>query len=201
MQPVVAHFMSPLRAKILRTFSPWEYIHFPALGFQHSEHRTMTIAQNKVVSIHFKLVDAESGDLIESSKDSAPMAYLHGANNLMPGLENELEGKNVGDKFQVTIAPEDAYGPHHESGIQTVPLEALKDLEKIEVGVVLTANTENGPANLQIIEVGETEVTVDANHPLAGRTLIFDISVEEMRDATAEEIEHGHAHGPEGHHH
>jgi FKBP-type peptidyl-prolyl cis-trans isomerase SlyD len=161
----------------------------------------MTIAQDKVVSIHFKLVDAESGDLIESSEGNAPMAYLHGADNLIPGMETALEGKNVGDAFQVTLPPEDAYGPHHESGIQTVPLEALKDLEKIEVGVVLTANTENGPANLQIIEVGETEVTVDANHPLAGRTLIFDLSVEAIRDATAEELEHGHAHGPEGHHH
>lgn len=161
----------------------------------------MTIAENKVVSIHYRLVDAESGDLLESSKDSSPMAYLHGANNLIPGLENALKGKNVGDEFDVTIAPEHAYGPHHESGIQTVPLEALKDLEKIEVGVVLTANTENGPANLQIIEVGETEVTVDANHPLAGRTLIFNVSVEALRDATAEEIEHGHAHGPEGHQH
>lgn len=161
----------------------------------------MTIAENKVVSIHYKLIDAESGDLIETSKDRPPMAYLHGANNLIPGLEQALEGKTVGDELQVTIAPEDAYGPYHESGVQKVPLEALKDLEKIEVGVVLTANTENGPANLQIIEIDETEVTVDANHPLAGRTLIFDVSVEALRDATAEELEHGHAHGPEGHNH
>lgn len=161
----------------------------------------MTIAQNKVVTIHYKLVDAESGDLLESSKDRPPMAYLHGANNLIPGLEKALEGKKVGDEFEVTIAPEDAYGPHHASGVQKVPLEALKDLEKIEVGVVLTADTENGPANLQIIEVDETEVTVDANHPLAGRTLIFNVSIEALRDATAEEVEHGHAHGPEGHHH
>ncbi|EGH00062.1 FKBP-type peptidyl-prolyl cis-trans isomerase SlyD [gamma proteobacterium IMCC2047] len=161
----------------------------------------MTVAQDKVVSIHYKLINADNGDLIESSKDRPAMAYLHGANNLIPGLEKALEGKNVGDEFQVTIAPEDAYGPRHDSGVQKVPLEALKDIENIEVGMVLTAQTEQGPANLQIIEIGETEVTVDANHPLAGTTLIFDVSVESIRDASAEEIEHGHAHGPEGHQH
>lgn len=161
----------------------------------------MTIAQNKVVSIHFKLIDAGNGDLIETSKDRPPMAYLHGANNLIPGLENALEGKSVGDDFQVTIEPQDAYGERNEDGVHKVPLEELKDLEKIEVGMVLTAQTENGPANLQVIEVGETEVTVDANHPLAGKTLIFSVSVEAMRDATEEELQHGHAHGPEGHQH
>ena len=161
----------------------------------------MTITQNKVVTIHYKLVDAANGDLIESSKNGQPMAYLHGAHNLIPGLEKALEGKNVGDEFYVTIAPEDAYGERSENGVHQVPLETLKDLEKIEVGVVLTAETESGPANLQISEVGETEVTVDANHPLAGKTLIFSVSVEAVRDATDEEVEHGHAHGPEGHHH
>jgi len=161
----------------------------------------MTIANNKIVTIHYKLVDAQSGDLIESSKDRPAMAYLHGANNLIPGLEKALEGKKVGDEFEVTIAPEDAYGEHSENGVHKVPLEELKDLEKIEVGMVLTAQTENGPANLQVTEVSETEVTVDANHPLAGKTLIFSVSVEAVRDASAEELEHGHAHGPEGHHH
>jgi len=161
----------------------------------------MTIANNKIVTIHYKLVDAQSGDLIESSKDRPAMAYLHGANNLIPGLETALVGKKVGDEFEVTIAPADAYGEHSANGVHQVPLEELKGLEKIEVGMVLTAQTENGPANLQVTEVGETEVTVDANHPLAGKTLIFSVSVEAVRDASAEELEHGHAHGPEGHHH
>lgn len=161
----------------------------------------MTITQDKIVTIHFKLVNADSGDLIESSKNSQPMAYLHGANNIIPGLEKALEGKTVGDELQVTIAPEDAYGARSEHGVHKMSLEELKDLETVEVGMILTAETENGPAKLQIIEVGETHVTVDANHPLAGITLIFDVSVESIRDATDEERQHGHAHGPEGHHH
>lgn len=161
----------------------------------------MTIAQHKVVTIHYKVVDAGNGDLIESSEGKQPMAYLHGANNLIPGLEKALEGKNVGDEFEVTVAPEDAYGEHHASGVQQVPIEAFKEMEKIEVGMVVTAETEQGPANLMITEVDETTVTVDANHPLAGKSLIFSVSVEAIRDASAEEMEHGHAHGPEGHHH
>jgi FKBP-type peptidyl-prolyl cis-trans isomerase SlyD len=161
----------------------------------------MSITENKVVSIHYKLVNAANGDLIESSKGNSAMAYLHGANNLIPGLETSLEGKNVGDEFQVTIAPKDGYGEHNPEAVHQVPLTELKDLEKIEVGMVLTAQTESGAANLQVTALSETEATVDANHPLAGKTLIFSVSVEAIRDASEEELQHGHAHGPEGHQH
>ncbi|MEZ5525125.1 MAG: peptidylprolyl isomerase [Pseudomonadales bacterium] len=161
----------------------------------------MTISEQKVVTIHYKVVDAADGSLIESSEGQQPMAYLHGANNLIPGLEKALEGKKVGDEFEVTIAPEDAYGERHASGVQQVPIEAFKSIEKIEVGMVVTAETEQGPANLTITEIDEATVTVDANHPLAGKSLTFNVSVEAIRDASQEELEHGHAHGPEGHHH
>lgn len=161
----------------------------------------MTIAQNKIVTIHYNLMDAASGDVIESSENHPPMTYLHGAHNLIPGLEKALEGKSAGDQIEVTVAPEDGYGEHNEHGVHRMPKDTLKDMDNIEVGMVLTAETDNGPANLQIIEVDETEIVVDANHPLAGVTLLFKVSVEAVRDATAGEVEHGHAHGPEGHQH
>lgn len=161
----------------------------------------MVITKDAVVSIHFKLSNAENGDLIESTEGVSPMAYLHGANNLIPALEEALDGKSVGDAINITIAPENAYGLHNPDGIQTIPLEALQGIDKIEVGIILTAETPQGPANLLITEVGETEVTVDANHPLAGISLAFEVSVDSIRDATEEELQHGHAHGAGGHHH
>jgi FKBP-type peptidyl-prolyl cis-trans isomerase SlyD len=159
----------------------------------------MTIAQNKIVTIHYNLTDATSGSIIESSDNQPPMAYLHGAHNIIPGLENVLEGKNIGDKVDVTIAPEDGYGIHNEQGIHRIPLDALKEMDRIEVGMVLTTETETGPAKLQITEVTETEVVVDANHPLAGVTLNFKVSVEDVRDATDEEKADGQAHAQVNH--
>lgn len=154
----------------------------------------MTIAQNKIVTIHYNLTDATSGSVIESSDNRPPMAYLHGAHNIIPGLEKALEGKKIGDKVEVTIAPEDGYGKHNEQGIHRMPLDALKEMDRIEVGMILTTETDNGPAKLQIIEVTDTEIVVDANHPLAGVTLNFKVSVEDIRDATDEEKEDGQAH-------
>lgn len=154
----------------------------------------MTIAQNKIVTIHYNLMDADSGSVIESSDKRPPMSYLHGANNIIPGLEKALEGKSVGDKIEVTIAPEDGYGKHNEQGVHRMPIDTLEAMDRIEVGMILTTETDNGPAKLQIIEVTETEIVVDANHPLAGVTLLFKVSVEGIRDATDEEKEDGQAH-------
>ncbi|UXD88342.1 FKBP-type peptidyl-prolyl cis-trans isomerase [Thalassolituus hydrocarboniclasticus] len=161
----------------------------------------MTIAQHKIVTIHYKVVDVASGEVIDSSEGGQPMTYLHGAQNIIPGLEQALEGKQVGDEFEVTVAPADAYGEYSEERVQKVPMEAFEGVEKVEPGMAFTAQTEHGPINLIVTEVDEAIVTVDANHPLAGKSLSFSVKVESIRDASEEELAHGHVHGEGGHHH
>ncbi|MAD45825.1 MAG: peptidylprolyl isomerase [Oceanospirillaceae bacterium] len=158
----------------------------------------MTIAQQKVVSIHYKVVDVDSGETIDSSEGKEPMTYLHGAQNIIPGLEKALEGKSVGDELEVTIAPEDAYGEYSDERVQQVPMEAFQGVEKVEPGMAFTAQTEQGPINLVVTEVDEAVVTVDANHPLAGKSLQFSVKVDSVRDASEEELSHGHVHGEGG---
>ena len=161
----------------------------------------MTVAQHKVVTLHYKVTDVDSGQVIDSSENGDPLVYLHGAQNIIPGLENALEGKEIGDEIEVTVAPEDAYGERSDDRIQQVPMEAFKDIEKVEPGMAVTAQTEHGPVNLVVVEVDETTVTVDANHPLAGKSLNFSVKIESVRDASDEEKSHGHVHGPGGHAH
>jgi len=161
----------------------------------------MTITQHKVVTMDYKVIDAESGELIDSSENGQPMTYLHGAQNIVPGLENALEGKAVGDELEVTVAPEDAYGERSEEGVQQVPMEAFQDMETVEPGMTVMAETPEGPLNLVITEVDGNTVTVDANHPMAGKSLTFSVKIADIRDASEEEMAHGHVHGPEGHHH
>ena len=158
----------------------------------------MTIEQKKVVTIHYKVTDVASNEVIDSSEGGQPMTYLHGAQNIIPGLEAALEGKQVGDELDVTIAPEDAYGEYSDERIQKVPHEAFQSVEKVEPGMAFTAQTEHGPINLIVTEVDETEVTVDANHPLAGKSLAFSVKVESIREASEEELQHGHVHGEGG---
>jgi FKBP-type peptidyl-prolyl cis-trans isomerase SlyD len=129
------------------------------------------------------------------------MTYLHGARNIIPGLEQALEGKSVGDELEVTIEPAEAYGEYSEDRIQQVPIEAFQEMEKVEPGMVVTAQSDHGQVNLLVTEVDEATVTVDANHPLAGKSLKFDVRVEAVRDASDEEVAHGHVHGAGGHHH
>ncbi len=161
----------------------------------------MTITDNKVVSIHYNVVDADSDETIDSSDGGDPMVYLHGARNIIPGLEQALEGKVAGDAFDVTVAAAEAYGEHSADRVQTVPREAFAEIGEVQVGMKVTAQTEMGPIELLVTEVGDDEVTVDANHPLAGKDLKFSVRVEDVRDASEEEIAHGHAHGPGGHSH
>ena len=161
----------------------------------------MTIQQHKVVSIHYKVMDAASEEEIDSSANGDPMIYLHGASNIIPGLEQALEGKVVGDELEVTVEAAEAYGEYSEDRVQQVPIEAFEEMEKVEPGMVVTAQTEGGEVNLVVTEVDETTVTVDANHPLAGKSLKFDVKVESIRDASEEELAHGHVHGPGGHEH
>ncbi len=161
----------------------------------------MTIAQHKVVTIHYKVCDSESDEVIDSSENAEPMTYLHGAQNIIPGLEQALEGKAVGDELEVVVEAANAYGERSDDRIQQVPMEAFQGMEKVEPGMAVTAQTDQGQINLVITEVNGDMVTVDANHPLAGKSLKFEVTVEEVRDASEEEITHGHVHGPGGHEH
>jgi len=158
------------------------------------------IADNKVVSLNYTVKD-EADQVIDSSEGAEPLTYLHGANNIIPGLEAALVGKSAGDEFAATVAPADGYGEYNEALVQVVPRSAFEGVEKIELGMVFTAQTQGGPVQLMVTGVEEDDITVDPNHPLAGKTLQFSGSVIDVRDATEEELAHGHVHGAGGHHH
>lgn len=164
----------------------------------------MQITKDKVVTFHYSLKDAD-GQTMESSNDSDPMAYLHGHGNIIAGLEAAMEGKQANETLSVTLAPKDAYGERVENAIQRVPLKHLhgdkKQLARLKAGDVAHINTEQGARQVIVVRAGKFNVDVDTNHPLAGKTLTFDIEVTDVRDATAEEIAHGHAHGVGGHQH
>lgn len=160
----------------------------------------MQISKDKVVSIDYTLTNPE-GEVLDSSEGRQPLAYLQGKGNIIAGLERELEGKRVGDQMRVTIQPADAYGERDDRLVQSVPREAFGGIDNIQVGMQFQAQTPSGHrAVVRVIEVGENEVTIDANHPLAGVPLTFDVTVRDVRDATEEELTHGHAHGPGGAH-
>ncbi len=160
----------------------------------------MLIGANSVVSIHYQLTNS-AGEVLDASAEDAPLTYLHGAGNIIPGLEKELLGKVAGAEFNVTVAPEEAYGPRQPHLMQQVPREAFPDPAGLEVGMRFNAESDQGVLSVVISAVDTDSVTVDANHPLAGETLHFAVRVQEVRQATDEEIAHGHAHGPHGHHH
>ncbi|RBP78121.1 FKBP-type peptidyl-prolyl cis-trans isomerase SlyD [Shewanella putrefaciens] len=165
----------------------------------------MKITQHSAVTIHYRLSDQE-GRLLEDSFDSEPMLYLHGTENLIPGLEAALDGKSKGEKLDVTISAEEAYGPYHDGLRQAVPLEAFGDIEDIVPGMRFIAETEMGQRPVQVMEVKDDVVIVDGNHPLAGQSLNFSVEIVDIREASAEEIAHGHIHaqggcGSHGHDH
>jgi FKBP-type peptidyl-prolyl cis-trans isomerase SlyD len=159
----------------------------------------MQIAKDKVVSIEYTLKDDE-GTLLDTSQGRDPLAYLHGAGNIIPGLEQALEGKQAGESLSVRIDPKDAYGERSDELQQVVPRQLFQGVETLEPGMQFQAQAEGGVQIVTVKAVEDDNVTVDANHPLAGVTLNFDVSVVEVRDANAEELEHGHVHGPGGHH-
>lgn len=160
----------------------------------------MKIAHEKVVSIHYTLTD-NAGTVLDSSSGGHPLAYLHGFGNIIPGLENALEGKATGDKLSVTVEPGQGYGERDEGLVQAVPRTAFKGVKELAPGMQFQAQGPQGTRLVVVTQVTEDLVTVDANHPLAGQTLHFEVEVSEVRDATGEELEHGHVHGPGGHHH
>ena len=160
----------------------------------------MAIGQDSVVTIHYTLKD-DGGEIIDRSSPEEPLAYLHGNGNLVPGLERELEGKNAGDKLSVKVSPADGYGEYDKQLVQQVPRRSLSGISNIKVGMQLQAQTPQGVRVLTVKRIASDMVTVDGNHPLAGKALNFDVEIVEVRAATEEELSHGHVHGAGGHHH
>lgn len=160
----------------------------------------MQIDSKSAVAIDYTLTD-DQGTVIDSSQGGDPLWYLHGFGNIIPGLERELSGKSVGDRLQVKVAPEDGYGERNEGLQQDVSREQFGEIDDLQEGMQFQAQTDAGPMVFTIVNVSEEVVTVDGNHPLAGMALNFDVTVRDIREATDDEISHGHIHGPGGHHH
>jgi len=160
----------------------------------------MQVAKDKVVQIDYTLT-SDAGQVLDSSQGREPLAYLHGAGNIIPGLETALEGKNQGDQVTVQVPPEQAYGQRDERMVQAVPRTAFANAPKVEPGMHFQANTPGAARLITVVGVQGDQVTIDANHPLAGQTLNFDVKVVEVRDATQDELTHGHVHGAGGHQH
>ena len=153
----------------------------------------MKIEAEKVVSIHYTLT-LESGELIDTTDGEEPLRYLAGSGQIIPGLERELMGKNIGDSINVSVAPADAYGEFDEELVQSLPREMFTGIENIEVGMEFQTQNEEGDAQyVVVVGVEEDEIKIDGNHEFAGKTLVFDVKVDGVREATPEELENGHA--------
>jgi len=160
----------------------------------------LQINKNAVVTFHYTLHN-EAGEELETSRDGDATAYLHGAGNIIPGLETAMEGRESGDTFSASLAPEDAYGQPDPQRQQRVPVKHLVFKGKLKAGMVVQLNTSNGVVPVTVVKAGRHSADIDTNHPLAGQALTFDIEILDVREASAEEIAHGHAHGPGGHQH
>lgn len=159
----------------------------------------MQIGPNSVVSIDYELTN-DAGEILDASAGE-PLVYLHGAHNIIPGLENQLTGKSSGDQLKVTVQPQDGYGVHQPEMVQDVPRNAFPDGAGITVGMRFNAQSEDGMVSVVVTAVGPDTVTVDGNHPLAGQVLHFAVTITDVRAATEEELAHGHVHTPGHHHH
>lgn len=157
----------------------------------------MKVQKNVVCSVHYT---AKAGDAVvdSSHQRGSPLVYLHGRNQIVSGLEEALDGRSMGDKFSVTVPPEKAYGLRSDTAMQRVPRKHLAKIQPLQAGTVVQLQTEQGIQICTVIKVGLSVVDLDLNHPLAGQALEFDIDLVNVRDATAEELQHGHAHGEGG---
>lgn len=158
----------------------------------------MQVGRDKVVQFNYWLKDA-AGALLESSEGAGPTTYLHGHSGMLPGLEQALDGHVTGDRISVTLV--EPYGPTHPNSIQRIPLKHLHAKKKPVPGAVAVVNGAQGQRQVTIVKVGKFSVDVDTNHPFAGMTLVFEVEITAVRDASADELAHGHAHGAGGHHH
>jgi FKBP-type peptidyl-prolyl cis-trans isomerase SlyD len=160
----------------------------------------MQIAERRVAMFHYTLTNS-GGEVLDSSDGREPLAYLHGAGNIVAGLEKALEGRQAGDRFEVEVAADEGYGERHQELVQEVPRDAFRGVDTVEPGMQFQAQTPQGALSVTVTHVTDDTVTVDGNHPLAGETLHFAIEVTAVREPTAEELQHGHVHGPGGHQH
>lgn len=159
----------------------------------------MKVSLNKVVAIHYTLTNNE-GTVLDSSNGRGPLNFIHGLGHLIQGMEEGIDGKEVGNKFQLKVSPEKGYGNYQNEMVQQVPVSAFAGQE-IKVGMQFEAGTDEQRFLVNIKAIDAVTVTVDGNHPLAGVELNFDIEIMDIREATEEELAHGHVHGPEGHQH
>ena len=161
----------------------------------------MRISEQKVVTMNYEVAD-DQGQLIDRSEEGGPLAYIHGNGQLIPGLETALEGRGKGDKVAVDVPPEQGYGERDEKGVQTVARNQFDDSVEIEVGMQFEAQDDDeGHQIVTVAAVDGENITLDTNHPLAGKNLRFEVEILDVRDASAEELSHGHVHGPGGHDH
>lgn len=150
----------------------------------------MEIAAARVASIHYILTD-DAGQVLDKSPESRPLSYFHGAGNIIPGLEKALAGKQAGDSLAVDVAPAEAYGVRNEELVKVLPREAFQGVDNVEPGMQFQAQSQSGPLLVTVVSVADGQVTVDGNHPLAGKALHFDVKVAEVREATEEEKQSG----------
>ncbi len=161
----------------------------------------MQISEQKVVTMNYEVVDSQ-GQLIDRSEEGGPLAYIHGNGQLIPGLETALEGRGKGDKIAVDVPPEQGYGERDEEGVQIVARNQFDDSVEIEVGMQFEAQDDDeGHQIVTVAAVDGENITLDTNHPLAGKNLRFKVEILDVRDASTEELSHGHVHGPGGHDH
>ncbi len=158
------------------------------------------VAKDTVVSLHYT-VRNKAKEVVDTSSGGEPLLYLHGRGQIIPGLERALEGRKIGDKFDLRVEPKDAYGDHDARMVQAIERSRFPKGSEITVGMMFELSGGNRRIPVVVKEVTETSVTVDGNHPLAGQELFFEVEVIATRAATKEELEHGHAHGAGGHHH
>lgn len=160
----------------------------------------MKVSKDKVVTIDYTVTNSQ-GAVIDSSKGGEPFAYIQGGGNIIPGLEQALEGKTQGETLKISVPPELGYGLRDAALMQTVPRERFDGIEALEVGMRFHAESDQGEKMVTVIDIEGDDVTIDGNHPLAGETLEFGVTVIEVREPSEEELSHGHVHGPGGHHH
>lgn len=159
----------------------------------------MKITNDTVVAFHYLLKNSE-GTVLESSHDGEPSVYLHGARNILPMLEHQLAGHEAGDTFTVELDALSAYGPRKDTLVQKIAIKHLQPQQgKLKAGATALLKTDEGVHQVTVLKLGKFQATVDANHPLAGQDIVFDIEVKQVREALPEELAHGHAHGIDGH--
>ncbi|MEJ6121539.1 peptidylprolyl isomerase [Vibrio sp. 2-Bac 85] len=156
----------------------------------------MQIAKNSVVEFHYRLT--EGNELLEDSKDNEPLIYLHGGGGLFEKMEQAFVDKTVGDKFEVTLSPEESYGERREGALQRIPIKHLQGAKKWTAGMTAVVESNQGKQEVTIVKVGRFNADCDLNHPFAGKTLTFAIEVISVRAATEDELSHGHAHAKGG---